>query len=176
MEIRKHFMTITKHKWLVLKHCFAVGLYRQGLLHDLSKYSPVEFFNGCRYFQGHMSPNNAEREDKGFSASWLHHKGRNKHHLEYWIDYGVPPEPNLIGLKMPVQYVVEMFCDRMAACKTYQKDAYTQASPWEYYDKSKDHLTMHPETRTLLEDMLRKLAEEGEEVAFAYIRTEILKK
>ena len=175
MEIRKHFLTITQHKWLVMKHCFAVGLYRQGLMHDLSKYSPIEFWNGCRYYQGDRSPNNAEREDKGYSASWLHHKGRNRHHLEYWIDYDLPPNTGMTGMRMPERYVVEMFCDRMAACKVYQKEAYTQESPWIYYEKSREHLILHPESRALLEDMLQTLAKDGEKAAFLHIRKDILK-
>ena len=73
----KHFCTITHHKNLVLVGCFKIGLYRQGLLHDLSKYSPTEFLVGCKYYQGTMSPNNAERKEKGYSLAWLHHKGRN---------------------------------------------------------------------------------------------------
>ena len=90
MNIWKHFCTINHHKILVMRGCFQVGLIRQGLLHDLSKYSPTEFIVGCKYYQGNMSPNNAEREAVGYSSAWLHHKGRNKHHLEYWIDYGIP--------------------------------------------------------------------------------------
>ena len=82
-----HFLTITKHKCEVMKNCFAVGLYRQGLLHDLSKYSWEEFATGVKYYQGNRSPNAAEKEEKGYSAAWLHHKGRNKHHFEYWIDF-----------------------------------------------------------------------------------------
>ena len=78
----KHFRTITRHKLLVMQKCFRVGLYRQGLLHDLSKYSPTEFLVGMKYYQGNRSPNNAEREDTGVSLSWLHHKGRNRHHYE----------------------------------------------------------------------------------------------
>ena len=58
-----HFKTITRHKLLVMKYCFRIGLYKQGLLHDLSKYSPTEFLVGCKYYQGTRSPNNAERED-----------------------------------------------------------------------------------------------------------------
>ena len=88
-----HFKTITKHKLMVMHYCFRIGLYKQGLLHDLSKYTPSEFLVGCKYYQGDVSPNNAEGKDKGYSSAWLHHKGRNKHHMEYWIDYGVPPEP-----------------------------------------------------------------------------------
>lgn len=105
MKAWKHFCTINHHKHLVMKGCFAVGLYKQGLLHDLSKYTPTEFLVGCKYYQGTMSPNNAERKDKGYSSAWLHHKGRNKHHMEYWIDYGVPDEggdKGLCGIKFTV--------------------------------------------------------------------------
>ena len=87
MNIKGHFETITRHKLLVMKYCFACGLYEQGLAHDLSKYSPTEFIPGCIYYQGDHSPNEAERLARGYSSAWLHHKGRNKHHLEYWIDY-----------------------------------------------------------------------------------------
>ena len=158
------------------EHCFRVGLYRQGLMHDLSKYSPVEFAVGAKYFQGFQSPNNAERMDRGYSSAWLHHKGRNKHHLEYWIDYSLGEQSPLAGMEMPVNYVVEMFCDRVAASKTYRKEAYVDSDPWKYYCSSKSHYLMHPNTRALLESMLRKLADEGEDAAFAYIRTEILHK
>ena len=92
MKAIQHLKTINHHKWLVMKECFQVGLYKQGLLHDLSKYSPSEFLVGCRYYQGNRSPNNAEREATGYSKAWLHHKGRNKHHYEYWIDYSANPE------------------------------------------------------------------------------------
>ena len=172
----RHLRTINHHRMLVCQHCFRVGLYRQGLMHDLSKYNPVEFMTGVRYFQGYRSPNTAERLDKGYSSAWLHHKGRNKHHLEYWIDYSLDEDSPMAGMKMPVQYVVEMFCDRVAACKTYQKEKYTDASPVEYYEHSKTHYILHPETRALLETMLTMLAEKGEEETFAYIRHEVLNK
>ena len=172
----RHLRTINHHRMLVCQNCFRVGLYRQGLMHDLSKYNPVEFMTGVQYFQGYRSPNTAERLDKGYSSAWLHHKGRNKHHLEYWIDYSLDEDSPMVGMKMPVQYVVEMFCDRVAACKTYQKEKYTDASPLEYYEHSKTHYILHPETRALLETMLTMLAEKGEEETFAYIRHEVLNK
>ena len=87
MKALQHLKTINHHKWLVCQGCFKVGLYKQGLLHDLSKYSPTEFLVGCKFYQGTRSPNNAEREVKGYSAAWLHHKGRNRHHYEYWLVY-----------------------------------------------------------------------------------------
>mgnify|MGYP007042256975 FL=1 len=158
-----------------MKGCFKVGLYRQGLLHDLSKYSPTEFLVGCKYFQGNMSPNNAEREDKGYSAAWLHHKGRNKHHLEYWVDYSVDRNcVELVGMRMPEKYVVEMFCDRVAASKNYNGDKYTDSFPLEYYLRGRSRHHLHPESADLLEDMLTTLAEKGEDYTFDYIRREIL--
>ena len=163
-----------------MKECFKVGLYRQGLLHDLSKYSPTEFLVGCRYYQGNRSPNNAEREATGYSKAWLHHKGRNKHHYEYWTDYQLDaPKGQLAGTKMPLRYVVEMFCDRIAACRVYQGDAYTDASPYDYYQRSKDlrrtdaSRFMHPETAALLDRWLLLLKEQGEDAAFAQIRGEL---
>ena len=110
MNWYKHLKTINHHKWLVMKNCFRVGLYKQGLLHDLSKYSWTEFSVGVKYYQGDRSPNDAEREDKGYTSAWLHHKGRNKHHLEYWVDYSTDHSGALAGCKMPEKYVVEMFC------------------------------------------------------------------
>ena len=174
MKAWEHFKTITHHRSLVRKGCFAVGLYRQGLMHDLSKYSPVEFMVGAKYFQGDKSPNNAEREDTGVSLAWLHHKGRNKHHFEYWIDYSIDGDHHMTGMEMPVNYVVEMFCDRVAACKTYQKEKYTDASALEYYNKGKGKYMMHEKTAALLEDMLKALAEHGEEETNDYIRRHIL--
>lgn len=178
MKCKEHFQTITYHRKLVREGCFRVGLYWQGLTHDLSKYSPTEFLVGAKYFQGNRSPNNAEKEAKGYSSSWLHHKGRNKHHFEYWIDYTMPgaSEKLLVGMKMPVRYVVEMCMDRIAACKVYQKEAYTDESPWKYHMKSKRvQEVMHPESLALLNYLLQMLAEQGEEKTFAYIKR-ILKK
>ena len=175
-NIGKHFRTITEHKVLVMKECFKLGLYRQGLLHDLSKYSFSEFWTGVKYYQGNRSPNAAEREELGYSAAWLHHKGRNKHHFEYWIDFSADRSKGLVGNKMPLTYVAEMVCDRIAACKTYQGDNYTDRSPLEYYLQGKDPAPLHPYTRKNLEYLLRMLAEKGEKKTFLYIKYRFLKK
>ena len=134
----RHFRTITKHKQMVMENCFKVGLYKQGLLHDLSKYSWEEFRIGVKYYQGDRSPNAAEKEEKGYSVAWLHHKGRNKHHFEYWIDFAPDKSAGLIGNEMPLKYLVEMVMDRIAASKVYKGDAYTDACPWEYYARGQD--------------------------------------
>ena len=178
MKWLDHLKLVCRHRRLVRRYCFRLGLYRQGLTHDLSKFSPTEFRIGAKYYQGYRSPNDAERIETGLSTSWLHHKGRNRHHFEYWIDYVIRPDGTVVmgGCKMPVKYVVEMFCDRIAACKLYHKDAYTDADPYNYYLKGKDQMMIHPETSALLGEMLLRLKNEGEEAAFAYVRRDILGK
>lgn len=173
-----HLHTVNSHRRLVRKYCFKLGLYRQGMMHDLSKYSPSEFIPGVKYYQdGHRSPNNAQREDEGVSKAWLHHKGRNKHHFEYWIDYDVDGNSTILaGMKMPVKYVAEMFCDRVAASRIYNKDKYKVSDPLDYYIKGLGHYIMHPETDELLHNLLKMLADKGEEYTFAYIKANVLKK
>ncbi len=167
----KHFKTITNHRHLVMKMCFELGMYRQGLLHDLSKYSPTEFIPGALYYQGTESPNNAERRKKGHSSAWLHHKGRNKHHLEYWLDYDLEKKDGSVtGMKMPDNYIVEMFCDRVAASKIYHKDDYTDSSALQYYLNGKSKNILHPYTRKRLETLLYMLAEKGEDATFDYAK------
>ena len=169
-KVKGHVKTITEHKLLVMKHCFRIGLYRQGLMHDLSKYMPIEFLMGCRYYaDGKASPNNNERLDRGYSAAWLHHKGRNRHHFEYWMDYH-PVEKKVLPVKMPLRYVVEMFCDRVAASKIYRGSEYTDRDPLEYFAHAKSMRMIHPETSDFLEHLLVMLAREGEERTFSYIR------
>ena len=175
----KHFRTITRHKLLVMQKCFRVGLYRQGLLHDMSKYSPTEFLVGMKYYQGNRSPNNAEREDTGVSLSWLHHKGRNRHHFEYWVDYSLEDKEHVInGAKMPRKYVAEMVMDRISASRNYLgDDAYTDRAPYEYFMKNKDRLWfIHKETSRDLEALLHMLADKGEDKTLAYIKHVYLKK
>jgi len=173
----KHFKTITYHKFLVAKGCFAIGLYRQGITHDLSKYSPAEFLVGLKYYQGDRSPNNAEREDIGYSTAWMHHKGRNKHHYEYWVDYSLEDVPGGIApVPMPDRYIAEMMMDRIAASKVYMGKKYTDAAPLAYYYRGTDKAPLHPYTRQMLVELLEMLAEEGEEKTFLYIRRQILKK
>ncbi len=171
---KAHFRTITRHKMEVMRNCFAVGLYKQGLLHDLSKYAPVEFAAGVRYYQGTRSPNAAERDALGYSAAWLHHKGRNRHHYEYWVDIRNSQDGTLEGKPMSTRYVVEMFCDRVAACKVYEGAAYTDASALRYYRRTRHRMTIHPDSAAMLEGMLEYLAERGEKEAFRAIREGIV--
>ena len=174
MHILEHLRTVNRHRHLVRKYCFRLGLYWQGLTHDLSKYSPTEFWRSAKYYQGYRSPNDQERLVNGVSLSWLHHKGRNRHHFEYWTDYNLARKC-VMPIKMPLKYVIEMFCDRVAASKTYMKDKYTDAYPLEYFERGKSTRSIDPETSALLEKLLIMLRDEGEKKTFRYIRKELKK-
>ena len=165
----KHFNTITKHRHAVIRHAAKAGILWQGLRHDLSKYSPAEFIVGAKNYLGTRSPNDKERREKGYSSAWLHHKGRNKHHFEYWTDYH-PETHKLSPIKMPYNYLIEMFCDRVAASKIYKGADYTQHHPLEYFENGKKNRLIHPETSLELEYLLRMLSEKGEEETFRFIR------
>lgn len=164
-----HFQTITKHRHKVISHCRKAGIFWQGLRHDLSKYNPIEFFEGIKYYQGYRSPAEAARAEVGYSKAWLHHKGRNKHHFEYWVDYN-PETRKSEPVKMPLNYVKEMFCDRVAAGKIYLGKKYTNDNPINYFLAGNAKNVMHKETAALLEMWLRMLQSDGEDKTFAYIK------
>lgn len=175
MHIFKHFKTITKHKLVVMKLCFKAGLYKQGLLHDLSKYSFVEFFNGARFYQGTYSPNYNERKKKGYSEAWMHHKGRNKHHCEYWID--VNPNSNCYEpVKMPKKYLVESVCDRIAATKIYSGKSFTRDGALNYFYKEKDYIPMHEDTKKEMERILILYNDSNDKEFFKYLKQYVKEK
>ncbi len=153
-----HLKTITEHKIKVGILCFKCGLYKQGLLHDCSKYSWIEFSSSVKYFQGDRSPYDKEKELYGYSLGWLHHKGRNKHHWEYWLDR---TKGELVVAEMPKKYIKESVCDRVAACKIYQKEHYTDSSPITYFKNGTDHVYMHPNSSDLLRKYLTWIEEFG---------------
>ncbi|MBR3640732.1 MAG: catalase [Oscillibacter sp.] len=176
MKLWQHFKTVWIHRRLVRQYCFRLGLYWQGLTHDLSKYSPAEFCAGVKYYQGTRSPNDAQRRAHGYSAAWMHHKGHNRHHFEYWTDYGLGGE-GIVGVEMPKKYVAEMFCDRIAASRVYRGAEYRDGDPYEFFLRGKSkRLLIHPATSDLLESLLLKLRDEGEDAAFDYVRREVLGK
>ncbi len=166
-----HLRTITKHRSLVRKYCFKCGLYKQGLTHDLSKFSPAEFFPSVKYFSGKYSPNENERAEKGYSAAWLHHKGRNRHHWEYWLD--AKKGIGYVPVEMPLNHTAEMLCDRIAACRTYHGKDYKQGDAYDYFMKGPAQKAMHPNTSKKLKEWLELVRDEGEEKALQVVKTEV---
>lgn len=154
-----HLNAVNKHRAMVCKLCFKCGLYWQGLTHDLSKYSPVEFWNGVKFYTGTRSPHLGERATYGYSKAWLNHKGHNKHHGEYWQD--IRPNGLTEPIEMPFEYFAEMICDRVAASMIYNGDEYNDAMPLEYYLSHKDENQFDISTRYQLEDWLKGIKEEG---------------
>ena len=168
-----HLKTVSEHRWEVMKLCFKCGLYWQGITHDLSKFSIIEFWNGVKFYTGTKSPHVLEREIKGYSDAWMHHKGHNKHHMDYWTD--IDPLTGKAGkpIKMPWKYVVEMFCDRVAASKIYSKNAkliYKNDAALKYYQKNKHENIVHPETDKEIEVLLKALTVLGENELCGQIR------
>lgn len=161
-----HWSTIRKHRKTVRKLCFKCGLYWQGLTHDLSKYHPIEFWNGVKYYTGTASPHIGERKEKGYSDAWIHHHNRNKHHGEYWQD--IDKDGKTCPISMPKKYLKEMLCDRVAASMTYLGDKYHNVAPLQYYLSHKDENQFDEYTRNLLEHYLRKISECGFEEAMMY--------
>lgn len=154
----KHFMLITKHKGYVFKNCWKAGIIWRGIKHDMSKYSPTEFLESIKYFTGDKSPIDNCKAHKGYSKAWMHHKGRNSHHYEYWqdnFDKGGQP------IRMPYEDAIELVCDYIAAGQAYQKKEFTYKGEYEWWqNKCKNPIAMHPQTKRFVELMLKTMANE----------------
>lgn len=164
-----HLKTICHHKSYVLKECVACGIIWQGLIHDLSKFSIIEFAPSARYFQGTRSPIEAEKEELGYSKAWLHHKGHNKHHWEYWTDFA--DDGSIIANKIPYNYVVEMICDWIGAGKAYTKTKWTQNDPLDYYRKVRQGRHFHPNTEKIILECLTLISDKGITEFHQYAKT-----
>lgn len=165
----RHLATILRHRRAVRRIARRVGIPWRGLTHDLSKFSWVEFSAGAKYYQGTRSPNEEERERLGYSLAWMHHKGRNRHHYEYWVDMD-PATRRYAPVEMPIPDTAEMFCDRVAASRVYRGAAYQDSDPLDYFLRGHAKDVMHPATAARLHLWLQTLADGGEARAFALVR------
>lgn len=151
-----HLKTTMTHKWWVFYYAYCFGYPWRGLIHDTSKLSPTEFLEGVKYWNGKRSPVLVAKEETGISYAWLHHRGRNKHHYEYWIDKlddgGVPH-------KMPFKYVVEAVCDWLAACRTYTDNKDIFQAEYDWWEDRAPKVKMHDETKALVHKILWNLKE-----------------
>lgn len=154
----KHFKRITKHRWYVFMLCCKAGIPLQGFLHDLSKYSLIEFLEGVKYYNDECSPINVCKKENGWSRAWLHHKGRNPHHYEYWQDnFNDGGQP----IQMPYKYALELVCDYIAAGKTYYSKKFSYQKEFEWWQKRR-HKAMHPQTALFVTFMLKRMAENND--------------
>lgn len=160
-----HLRKIGTHRKWVRWYCFKSGLFWQGLVHDLSKYSPTEFWESVRYYQGDRSPIAACKEDRGVSMGWFHHRGRNRHHWEYWVD---DFDKGVIPKLMPEKYALEMLCDFMAAARAYNGNHYSPYDECNWWErKSKEVVSvMHPVVRYFIDDCMDDITKLGEDYVF----------
>ena len=152
-----HLHTINEHKLKVTWLCFRCHLYKQGLLHDLSKYSYIELKTGFHYYQGFRSPIDAEKEEKGYSLGWLHHKGRNKHHWEYWVDWDSSNGEYILS-DIPEKYLKEMYADMIGASKAYNKGKFDKKEPFNYFNVKCKGWHIKENDRTWINNKLQELA------------------
>ena len=153
----KHFCLINRHKWEVFKLSIKLGIPVRGILHDLSKFSWTEFMESAKYYNGGRSPITICKKEEGYSKAWLHHKGRNKHHAEYWVDEKAPNPTPMI----PYKYLCEMVCDQVAAGRVYQGKQWVKEYQLSYWNKNKDKFRANEKIKTFLTEVYEQLAEKG---------------
>lgn len=153
----KHLNVVNKHRYKVFKLCCKAGIPFRGLIHDLSKYSPTEFWEGVKYFDGKISPIKVCKKEHGYSKAWLHHKGRNKHHFEYWIDINTKEKTPVI----PYKYTVEMICDNIAAGMTYHSKDWVPSDCLKYFEKRTDLEWMNDSIKEVLIEVYNSLIING---------------
>ena len=156
-NIVKHTKLITHHKWLVFKLCYKIGEPWRGFMHDWSKYSPTEFIESVKYYNGTHSPITEAKKANGYSKAWLHHKGRNRHHAEYWVDESAEDKTPII----PYKFAAEMICDKLSAGMTYMGDKFTKEYELEYWNKEQEKVRMNPNMKQYVTEVLTQIAENG---------------
>lgn len=151
-----HWNTVAIHRKWVRHYCFKMGLYWQGLTHDLSKYHPTEFLESVKYYQGTRSPIDACKDVNGYSMAWFHHRGRNKHHYEYWVDNF---DKGMTYNIMPYKYFVEQLCDYLGAGRAYMGEKFTYASELTWWQNKRKVCAMHPQQIKMLDAIFERLAD-----------------
>jgi len=154
-----HLRKIIQHRKWVRHYCFMIGLYREGITHDLSKFSPAEFLESARFYQGTSSPIDACKKKNGVSVAWLHHRGRNKHHWEYWVD---DFQKGMRPVCMPYRSAAEMLCDFLGAGRAYMGALFTYENEYAWWEEKREVIIVHPAIRMFLDWCFEGLREYGE--------------
>ena len=157
MKYFKYLKYVIKHKWYVMIACFQQGLYWQGIIHDISKFLPSEFFPYANYFWGNK-PNDREKNkyrkstttsDGKMDFAWLLHLRRNKHHWQWWV---LPEDDGGTKfLEMPIKYLVEMICDWHGAGKAIGRTF----SDYQWWTENKDEIQLNLHTKEKVEEILK---------------------
>lgn len=156
-----HLRTVLNHKKIVFKLSIKAGIPIRGLLHDLSKFSPVELLESIKYYDdGKESPLLRCIQEKGYSVAWHHHAKHNKHHLEFWII----PDLKYGAMLIPYKYWAELICDNLAAGINYHKDTWNKEYQLNYWNtklpiwKAKKGFAIHPAIEKATEEVFTQVA------------------
>ena len=160
LKIIGHFKNIITHKFWVLYYGIKLNMnIFQLIMHDLSKFSPTEFWESVKYYKGTSSPIPACKSVNGYSLAWQHHKGRNPHHYEYWTDNY---DKGTTLIKMPYKYVMEMMVDWFAAGRTYQGKSFNFESQYEWWQNKKaSKPAIHEDTIELIDFFYKTMVTYG---------------
>lgn len=153
-----HLKTVIKHKRWVGHYCFMCGLYWQGITHDLSKFSITEFGESVKYYTGTRSPIDVCKEQTGYSEAWQHHKGRNKHHYEYWTDNY---DKGTTNIKMPWKYALEMVCDYLGAGRAYKGKDFSMKYEYDWWQTKREIAFLHKDTKWIIDILFDKMKRNG---------------
>ena len=153
----KHLHRINKHKYIVFKLALKAGIPFRGVMHDMSKYSFIEFFEGVKYYNENGRPIFKCKKENGYSNAWLHHTGINKHHFEYWYDFATEDK----SILMPYKYTIEMICDTLAASLVYKGKNWKSTDPLEYFNRREDKEYINKKIQLVLEEVYTLVASDG---------------
>ena len=163
-NMARHFKTVMVHKYWVFYYCCMAGIPLRGIKHDMSKFSPTEFMESAKYYNGKISPIDVCKKENGYSKAWLHHKGRNTHHYEYWQDnfdkFKKDPKAGT-ALIMPFYDTVEMICDYLGAGRAYNGKKFTYKGEYEWWvikNTTQGPVAMHPVTKEFVDRIMRAIA------------------
>lgn len=129
------------------------------IAHDDSKHSIEEYEAYDDYFYGKEGKDEDDISviDSAFDYAWLHHIHCNSHHWQHWILF--EDEGNIKTLEMPVKDVYEMIADWWSF--SWKSGNLSEIFDW--YEKHKDKMKLHPMTRELVEKILEQIRNELKE-------------
>lgn len=161
----KYLKNLLRHKWFVFIEACKLGVPLLGIIHDMSKFLPDEFFPYARYDFSDDS-NNDDKVRADFDLAWLKHQRRNKHHWQHWLlmnDSGVAHYDErdncpcwmkqVVPLPMPDRYIRDMVADWHGAGR-----AYGNPDTLRWYMKNMSKIILHPKTEEMV---LKYLGVEG---------------
>lgn len=153
----KYHWYLLRHRWFVFVECCKVGIPFRGLVHDLSKYLPDEFFPYMYWFYVKKNPDNVRLYEEQFHMAWLRHQKRNPHHWQWWLltmDKG-----QTVRMWMPIRVRKEMLADWRGASRAITGGDNTK----QWYLNNREFIKVDPITADWIEGRLGVGSEPVEE-------------